>query len=403
MANLNEAVQLIRQGRKDEARRILESILKANPQDVQAWFWLVETCSTPEQRIKTLEVCLKLNPGNPQALRALRALQGGGPVTPSSSASSPISKPSVLPPASRPDESPARGQYFTPEPPPAAPAFVFDEPEPEPAFAPAFEPSGGGWQQPRGESKPAFDWDALEQESAPAGTKSLIIAEETRHREPKSQPRAESLPFYRVWWQAVSAQSVAGYAAIFDDPDAGAGRAFEWIAYTGVLTGLLAPLTLVFNPQFAELRTLPEFQALTGRMSWTMLLVVMGLGMAVVAPLMGVIGLAINAWIYNLLAVLFGGKGTFGRTAYGQAAYLAPTSLAVTLFNLIPVAGSCLAAPIGIYSIILNIRAIMAAHDLPVGRALGVILLPGVVFFVLCCLLSILFGPVLANMLPTSG
>ncbi len=74
MAYLNEAVQLIRQGRKDEARRILEPILKANPQDIQAWFWYVETCATREQRIKTLEVCLKLNPGNPQALRALRAL-----------------------------------------------------------------------------------------------------------------------------------------------------------------------------------------------------------------------------------------------------------------------------------------------------------------------------------------
>ncbi len=400
MANLNEAVQLIRHGRKNEARRILEPILKTDPQDIQAWFWYVETCSTNEQRIKTLEVCLKLNPDNPQALRALRALQSS-PVMPPSS---PVSKPSAPPPAPKPDEIPDWARRPAPEttsPPPASPAFVFDEPEPEPPST--SETAGGGWQQPRGESKPAFDWDALEREFAPARTQSPIFQEETRSGEPKSQPREVSLPFYRVWWQAISAQSVAGYAAIFDDPDTGTGRAFEWVAYTGVLTGLLTPLMFVVNPQFAELRALPEFQAVMGKINWNLLLVVMGLGMAVVTPLMGMIGLAINAWIYNLLAVIFGGKGTFGRTVYGLAAYLAPTSLLVTLLNLIPLVGSCLVAPIGIYSIILNIRAIMAAHDLPVGRALGVILLPGILFSVLCCVLGILFGPVLVNALPISG
>jgi len=40
---------------------------------------------------------------------------------------------------------------------------------------------------------------------------------------------------------------------------------------------------------------------------------------------------------------------------------------------------------------------LMAAHDLPVGRALGVILLPGIILFVLCCLLGILFAPNLQN------
>lgn len=393
MANLNEAVQLIRQGRKDEARRILEPILKANPQDIQAWFWVVETCSTPEQRIKTLEICLKVNPGNPQALRALRALQARQGVTPPP-ASAAASKDEIPDWARRPTPQPVSqpvipGPTFQP-----ASVFVPDEPELETLYAPAAETPGEGWQQPRSEVKPAFDWDALEKESAPAAP---VLQEPALRGEPKLQPRGESLPFYRVWWQAVSAQSVAGYASIFDDPDAGTGRAFEWISYTSVLTGLLSPFVLIASPQFAELRALPEFQELAGGMNWMTLLVVMGLGMAIITPLISVIGLAINAWMYNLLAILFGGKGTFGRTAYAQAAYLAPTSLAATLFSLIPIAGSCLAAPIGIYSIILNIRALMAAHDLPLGRALGVILLPGILFFVLCCVLGILFGPVLAN------
>ncbi len=118
MANLNEAVQLIRQGRKDEARRILEPVLKANPQDIQAWFWLVETCSTNEQRIKILEVCLKLNPGNPQALRALRALQarpGSPPPVPSQASQ---------PPAPKTDEIPDWARRHAPEPVSPPPACV---------------------------------------------------------------------------------------------------------------------------------------------------------------------------------------------------------------------------------------------------------------------------------------
>jgi len=388
MANLNEAVQFIRQGRKDEARRILEPILKVNPQDIQAWFWYVETCATREQRIKTLEVCLKLNPGNPQALRALRALQSRPENPPTST------------PAAPQDGIPDWARRHAPEPVSEPvipqPAFqststlTFDDPELE---LPTAEAPGGGWQQPRGESKPAFDWDALEQESAPAGTGAPVFQEPLHREAPKPQPRRVSLPFYRVWWQAVSAQSVAGYASIFDDPDAGAGRAFEWIAYISVVTGLLSPLVILTNPQFAELRAMPEFQQFTARLGMTTLMVVLGLGMAILTPLLSVIGLAINAWIYNLLAILFGGKGTFSRTAYALGAYMAPVSLTATMLNIIPVVGTCLAAPIGIYSIVLNARALMASHDLPVGRALGVILLPGILFFVSCCVLGFLFMP----------
>ncbi len=65
MLSLNNAIQLIRQGQKEEARQILEPLLKGEPGNIQAWFWYVETFPTTEKRIQTLEVCLKLNPGNP--------------------------------------------------------------------------------------------------------------------------------------------------------------------------------------------------------------------------------------------------------------------------------------------------------------------------------------------------
>jgi hypothetical protein len=179
MANLNEAVQLIRQGHKDEARRLLEPVLKADPKNIQAWGWYVETCSTLEQRLKTLEVCLKVNPGNPQMLQALETLRA------KLAGQAPVSRPAPPPPVARNDDIPdwaRRPAAPQPEPPrPVTPqpafnlasVFEFDDADEQVQFQPSapVETPGQHWQQSRGESKPAFDWEALEKEAAAKTTR----------------------------------------------------------------------------------------------------------------------------------------------------------------------------------------------------------------------------------------
>ena len=76
MSTIDQAVQLIRQGNKKEAQKILQAAIKSNPKDVPAWFWYVETCSTDKERIQLLEVCQKMNPGNTQVAQALQTLKG---------------------------------------------------------------------------------------------------------------------------------------------------------------------------------------------------------------------------------------------------------------------------------------------------------------------------------------
>ena len=46
MTDLNQAIQLIRQGQKFEAQRILQEIIKTEPKNIPAWFWYVDTCVT---------------------------------------------------------------------------------------------------------------------------------------------------------------------------------------------------------------------------------------------------------------------------------------------------------------------------------------------------------------------
>lgn len=405
MTNLTDAIQLIRQGRKDDARLLLESVLKLDPKNIQAWFWYVETMPTLEKRIQILEVCLKLNPGNPQVLQALQTLRGRqadqAPLPPSYSS------------------APARVDPFTsthdPEPLESEPAYDYGSSqsasyglEEEEDYLSAAPPESvfdyGGSQpsksstdfypQPSAASKPAFDWDALEREENVRRGKSVVEiplpAIEPIDEEP-APPPARSYPFYTVWLTALFPLDIGAFSSVLDDPDGGTGRAFEWMAITGVITGLLVPLFILRDPDFSTLVNMPEFRSLLGGMNPTTLMIILMAVMAVLSPILSILGLALNGAILNFLAMAFGGNGNFSRTVYAMAAFLAPASLLTSLFTLIP-GLQWVGALLGLYMSFLYVRALMAAHDLTTWGAIKTMLAPAVLLFVLGCLINLVFG-----------
>ncbi|PKN94425.1 MAG: hypothetical protein CVU44_04895 [Chloroflexi bacterium HGW-Chloroflexi-6] len=135
---LQDAINLIRQGKKHEARGMLEVLLRTNPQDVSNWFWYAETLDTIDKRVKVLELCLKANPGNAQAEKALNIMRAR------LSEASPPPAPVETKPAIDWDSKPA----------------AFAEPEANAA-----------------ESESAFDWDDEEKRSRPSAT---LWGEETQ-------------------------------------------------------------------------------------------------------------------------------------------------------------------------------------------------------------------------------
>ena len=75
--SLEHAIALIKRGELIEAQKLLDQLIEAEPHNLQAWFWFVETCPTNEQRLTVLEICLESNPDNAlvkQLLNKLRAL-----------------------------------------------------------------------------------------------------------------------------------------------------------------------------------------------------------------------------------------------------------------------------------------------------------------------------------------
>jgi len=97
-----------------------------------------------------------------------------------------------------------------------------------------------------------------------------------------------------------------------------------------------------------------------------------------------------------LAAVLLGGKGAYSTQAYLVSLFYVPLGLVGLLASLIPCLGALVSLAVGIYYLVLNVRAMKVVHNLTTGRALVSVLWPVVLaLFLACC--GVLFALILAG------
>ena len=89
MLSLQQAVELVKSGQKRQARQALAEIARAAPDNLPAWFWLVETFESDAQRVKVLEECFKYNPERQEVRQALDKLRARLPDAAQKDASTP--------------------------------------------------------------------------------------------------------------------------------------------------------------------------------------------------------------------------------------------------------------------------------------------------------------------------
>jgi hypothetical protein len=75
-AVLQDAISALKAGKRAEAQRLLQEIIRANPTNEKAWLWYVDTLLSDAERIQALKWCLKFNPDSDSAQRGLNALSG---------------------------------------------------------------------------------------------------------------------------------------------------------------------------------------------------------------------------------------------------------------------------------------------------------------------------------------
>ena len=103
-----------------------------------------------------------------------------------------------------------------------------------------------------------------------------------------------------------------------------------------------------------------------------------------------IIGFFIVVGVQYLLAKMFKGTGSFKQQAYNYLLFFVPITVVSNVLGLIPVLGGIVGIALGIYSLVLNVFAIMATHRLSGGKSTAVVLIPIAVIILLAFLCTLL-------------
>lgn len=215
---------------------------------------------------------------------------------------------------------------------------------------------------------------------------------------PESRPGAAS--WLSTWTKAVTKPNEQTFVEITESPNAKASTAFLWVFIAGTLTALVSGLiggllgAMGVQRQMLTIPGLEQYQNLGGTPTgFSLFGTICG---APIAGLISVVFFAIGAAIVQWLAKLFGGVGTFDKTAYAMASISVPISLfsmILTPLTAVPVVGICtglLSFVVGIYALVLEIMAVKGVNRFGWGQAIGSVLLPGLVLAIFCaCLIGV--------------
>lgn len=215
--------------------------------------------------------------------------------------------------------------------------------------------------------------------------------------EPIVPGNGSEMSLVNTWIEAFTKPKEETYARIAAQPSASATKAFLWVFLASLLTSLVS-LVAGLGGQMDSLRQLlpPEIarELPVGADP------AIGFGTVIcgapIGALFAVLFFAIGTGLVQWVAKLFGGTGTFDKLAYTFSSFVVPYSVVtsvLTLLTIIPFVGiltGLISFALSIYLIVLEVLAVKAVNRLDTGKAVGAVLLPGlVIFLIICCFLVI--------------
>jgi hypothetical protein len=192
-----------------------------------------------------------------------------------------------------------------------------------------------------------------------------------------------------VWRDALTKPSDQTFARIAQSPNAKLTTALLWVFIGSLVNALLG--SLVQGPivrQFMQNAGISgsELPGMAGR---GLVAVICG---APIGAVISVVFFVAVVGVVQLIAKMFGGRGTFDQLAYAIAAIATPFTLINSLFTLlaaIPYVVYCaglVSALFLVYVVVLEVMAVKGVNQFGWGQATASLLLP---FLALCCCLSL--------------
>jgi len=212
------------------------------------------------------------------------------------------------------------------------------------------------------------------------------------------QPNVPMLPppsgvsgWVSVWRDALTRPSEQTFARIGTSPDAKASTALIWVFLGSLINLFLA--SLVQGRLMTQMLQNSDLGINLPSAGGGFVTAICG---APVGALIQTVLFAIVVGIVQLLARMFGGRGTFDQLAYAIAAIVTPFYLVsglLTLLSAIPYAVYCFGIVgflLGLYVLVLEVMAVKGVNQFGWGQAIGSMLLP--VLVLACCISVGLFS-----------
>ena len=203
---------------------------------------------------------------------------------------------------------------------------------------------------------------------------------------PMLPPPSGVSEWFSVWRDALTHPSDLTFARIAQSPNAKLTTALLWVFLGSLVSSLLAlPAQGAMMRQIMQNSGLGEQGFPTGA-GGGLISVICG---APIAAVISVVLFTIVVGVVQLLAKLFGGRGTFDQLVYAIAAIVTPFYLVsgvLGLLSAIPYVGACfgiLAFGLALYVLVLEVMAVKGVNQFGWGQALASMLLP--VFAIACC------------------
>jgi len=210
---------------------------------------------------------------------------------------------------------------------------------------------------------------------------------------PMLPPPAGVSAWFSTWREAITRPNEQTFARIAQSPQAKSTTALLWIFLTSLLSSFLA--SLVQGVVFSRIMQNSDFGLGQFEGGPANALIATICGAPIAAVILTVI-FAVFVGIVQLVAKMFGGRGTFDQLAYAIAAIVAPFYLVsglLTLLSAIPYVGLCfglLGLIALLYVVVLVVTAVKGVNQFGWGQAAGSVLLP--FFGFACCLAAVVAG-----------
>lgn len=210
---------------------------------------------------------------------------------------------------------------------------------------------------------------------------------------PMLPPPAGVSAWLSTWREAINRPSEQTFARIAQSPQAKSTTALLWIFLTSLLSSFLASLVQgVMVRQILQNSDL-GIEQFGGGAANPLIAIICG---APIAAVISTVIFAVFVGIVQLIAKMFGGRGTFDQLAYAIGAIVAPFYLLsgfLTLLSAIPYVGLCfgvLSLIALLYVVVLEVTAVKGVNQFGWGQAAGSVLLPILGFA--CCLAAVAAG-----------